>query len=169
MLEIANTHFRGSTPMKKIISFGKVDYNHNGRRDCEVTIEMELRETPKGMEFSASGNIWNPRHTDIYSGGQNLDTIAHYIHSPLFKEIYRLWKLYHLNGMHAGTAEQEQALKEYHTRTHTNYDYTSDCEYLKSLNLYEVEHEGKPYKYGHAWLYWGIPEGDMNSIKAIMQ
>lgn len=108
--------------MKKTINFGKIDYNNSGRKNCEVTIEIEIRQrggektftidpitkehiptgktTPIYNELSICGNIWNPRHTDIYCGGQCLDTISKYINAPLFKEIYKYWKLYHLNGMH---------------------------------------------------------------------
>lgn len=94
---------------KKTFSFGKVDYLNHGRNDCAVDVTIELRDTDKGPEFSASGNIWNARHTDIYSGGQNLDTIAHFVKGPTFKKIYRLWSLYHLNGMHA-ECEHQRAL-----------------------------------------------------------
>ena len=105
--------------MKKTISFGKVDYLNHGRRDCEATVDIELRTRDDGRpELSICGGIWNARHTDIYSGGQNLDTIAEYIKTPLFREIYRFWKLYHLNGMHPECEHQadqgwRQAAGEY--------------------------------------------------------
>ena len=35
---------------------------------------------------------------------------------------------------------------------------------LRLLGLYEVEHEGKPYKYGHGWLYRPIPAADLARI-----
>lgn len=95
---------------KKTIDFGMVDYLHQGRKNCRVTVELELRENENGLpEFSACGNIWNVRETDIYCGGQCLDTIAEYVHDPRMQEILRLWKLYHLNGMHA-ECEHQRAL-----------------------------------------------------------
>lgn len=95
--------------MKKTISFGKVDYLNHGRRDCEVTVDIELRTRDDGRpELSICGNIWNARHSDIYTGGQNLDTIAEYIKTTLFREIYRLWRLYHLNGMHPECEHQRE-------------------------------------------------------------
>jgi len=30
--------------MKKIIELGKVDYNNSGRRNCLVTLEVEIKE-----------------------------------------------------------------------------------------------------------------------------
>ena len=94
---------------KKTFNFGKVDYLNHGRKDCAVEVTIELKDTNDGPEFTASGNIWNARHTDIYSGGQNLDTIARFVNGPTFKKIYRLWTLYHLNGMHP-ECEHQRAL-----------------------------------------------------------
>lgn len=46
--------------------------------------------------------------------------------------------------------------------------YTVDCEILKRNGLYEVEVDGKPYRYGHGWLYRSIPENDLKKIRAIL-
>lgn len=46
--------------------------------------------------------------------------------------------------------------------------YTVDCELLKRHGLYEVEVDGKPYKYGQGWLYRAIPENDLNKIRTIL-
>lgn len=153
--------------MKKTISFGKIDYNNSGRKNCLVTINLELRHTDKGVVFSCCGDIWNPRKSDIYCGGQCLDTIAEYIKTPMFKEIHRLWKLHHLNNMHAGTVEQEAAIEIWEAQGH-KYDYSLVCDLLRDLDLYEVEVDGKPYKYGHGWLYRPIPESDLKRITEII-
>lgn len=151
--------------MKKTFDFGKIAY-YGTRKINPVTVEIELKETDKGYCFTASGMIWNQCKTDCYCGGQCLDTIAKYVNASEFKEIYRLWKLYHLNDMHAGTREQEAAIDAWKEQGN-RYDYTKVCDYLKSIGLYEVEHEGKPYKYGHKWLYWEIPSEDLEKIKAL--
>jgi hypothetical protein len=101
-------------------------------------------------------------------GGQCLDTLAEYVDNPLFKAIHMLWKNYHLNDMHAGTIEQEQAIAEW-VANGNKYDYNTICEHLQSIGLYEVEVDGKPYKYGHGWLYRAIPEDDLSLIKKIIQ
>ena len=98
--------------MRRTIYLGKIAYNYAGRIENKVTIEIELKEKENGQKvFSASGNIWNRINTDILSGGQNLDEIAKtgMGHNPKFKEVYRLWKLYHLNDMHPECEHQEQA------------------------------------------------------------
>lgn len=151
--------------MKKIFDFGKIAY-YGTRKINPVTVEINLKETEEGFCFTASGTIWNQTKTDCYCGGQCLDTIAKYVKASEFMEIYRLWKLYHLNDMHAGTREQEAAIDAWKEQGN-RYDYNKVCDYLKSVGLYEVEHEGEPYKYGHKWLYWEIPSEDLEKIKAL--
>lgn len=184
--------------MKKTISFGKVDYNGIGRKNCLVTVDIELRQkggeptftinpttkekiptgktTPIYHELSICGNIWNHTHTDICCGGQCLDIIAEYISTPLFNEIYKYWKLYHLNGMHAGTPEQEKAVEKWKAQGN-KYDYTAVCEHLKNSGLYEVNYTGasvgryyenEPYKYGHGWLVQELPANVLDRIMEII-
>jgi hypothetical protein len=63
----------------------------------------------------------------------------------------------------------ENYFKEWQSWHSSEWDsYTVDCELLKRHGLYEVEVDGKPYKYGHAWLYRAIPEFDLNKIRAIL-
>ena len=94
---------------KTTISFGKIAY-YGKRKVNEVTVNIVLKERKtKGgfcfLELGISGDVWNSRHKDICCGGQCLDTIANYIHTPLFKEIFELWNKWHLNGLNAGTPE----------------------------------------------------------------
>ena len=154
--------------MKKTFDFGKIDFYGRGRKTNLVTVTVELRDTDKGAQLSVCGDIWNNLKTDIVCGGQCLDEIKQYIKSPLFLEIYNFWKLYHLNGMHAGTKEQEKAIEEWKSNGN-KYDYMAVCEYLKSIDLYEVENSGQPYIYGHGWLFEEIPESDLQRIKELIQ
>ena len=153
--------------MKRTIGLTKIRYEDYKSKSNLVTLELELREREWGMEFSCCGNIWNAHRTDIVCGGQCLDTIAEYVHTPLFKEIYRFWKLYHLNGMHAGTVEQEEAIEKWKAEGN-EYDYEEVCKYLYRIGLYVVEHEGEPYMYGSAWLHREIPKEDLERIKQII-
>ena len=171
--------------MKKVINFGRIDFNHTGRKinACDITLELRERENNK-LTLSISGNVWNLRHTDIICGGQCLDEMLPFFkNNKLFVTIYKLWKNYHINDMHAGTPEQENFIKEHEQEiTQTlkeinatkKYDfqhishYEATCEVLKKYNLYEVIHNGTPYKYGHGWLYEPIPEEDLTTIKNII-
>jgi hypothetical protein len=103
--------------------------------------------------------------------GQCIDHAAELIKNPILDEINELWKLYHLNDMHPGTREQEAALDEGVAKgllPGRNADYyTQHCDYLKSVGLYEVDYGGAPYKYGHGWLLWTIPDEDIQKIQIL--
>lgn len=162
-------------------NFGKINYhNPSGRRINLVTVMMELRRNADGFPvFSASIAIWNGNHTDWVAGGQMLDEIKHVPENDaLFQEIKKFWKLYHLNDLNAGTKAQTLALEKAGLTGAGNYDKA--VEYLKRRGLYEVKltpteakynprYAGKPYKYGHGWLYRPIPAKDMARIKKIME
>lgn len=152
--------------MEKTISFGKVAYTST-RKINEITVDVKLEQNAEGKYvFSACGYLWNARKTDVLCGGQCLDTLYNCLKenktmNKQFERIYRLWKLYHLNDMHAGTERQEKAL-ELVKKLHVNY--TERCDYLKSVGL--LHDDG--YLYGSAWLYREIPSDDLKSIKEII-
>lgn len=93
---------------KHTIRLPKVDYNETGRKNCGVEIEVEIREREQlGLELSICGAIWNPRHTDHYSGGQNLEEIAKlYPANVRVQRIIEIWRRWHLNTMRAGCEHQ---------------------------------------------------------------
>ena len=167
------------------IDLPKVDGYRNGRKACAAQVEAEWslefkNESGKPApywEFSTSGAIWNNTHTDHISGGQNLDHLNEYAAIRAvaeFREVYDLWKKYHLNGMTAGSPAQESAIKEYkaeNAKQGKRYDYTEACEFLKARGLLDDEgyiYEGKPYRYGSAWLVTEIPEADKSRIRALL-
>ena len=168
--------------MKRTFNFGKIDYYNTGRKINAVEITIELREEDGKPVFSASGDVWNIKHTDIIMGGQCLDDpiiVKHLKGNKTFEEILDLWKKYHLNDTHAGTYEQETCIKENQEecnliekrlKEENKYisHYVVSCELLKNHNLYEVEVDGKPYKYGQSWLYWDIPSEDLLRIKNLL-
>ena len=165
---------------------GKVDYWRKGRKTNAVEVQIELRkieakgEVPEYWEFSVCGDIWNHIHTDIYCGGQCLDEIYKFKKANRdFRKVYGWWKEYHLNGMNAGTREQEKALKEWReTQPENRYDYKKECEYLKSIGLYEVpfygyasgkKYNGEKYTYGHGWVINFIPEDVLLEMKGFIE
>lgn len=153
--------------MRKTFDLGKIAWN-GGRKVNSAELEVEFRETDRGPEFSVCASVWNARRTDIVAGGQCLDELSGFKfpgRDGLFRKIYRLWKLYHLNGMHAGTPEQEAYLAERRT---WRGDYKKDCECLKAAGLLTVQLDGRPYTYGHAWLYRPIPENDLAEIRRLL-
>lgn len=169
--------------MERKIDIQKVDGYGNGKENCMVDVELTLDNDI----FSACANVWNPRHSDIIYGGQCFDDLLidfpELNQNEIFMEVYDLWKNYHLNDMHAGTPEQEKAIEEWWKTQGHKYDYKEICEYLKSINLYEVSvstidlkanpkyvgSKEKTYKYGHDWLKEEIPEIDLERIKYLIE
>lgn len=162
--------------MKRILHFGEIDYNNSGRRNCEVTIEVEIRDTDKGKELSICGNIWNPRHTILYSGGQNLDTIAKYIHTPKMKRIVEIWQRWHLNGMQAGCEHQREWVNERIPSEELPNRYANkDKDGIYAIWVKPSEHPKglltKPcpicgYKYGTAWLMEQLPDEIISEVES---
>lgn len=206
---------------KTTIDCGKIDWNGTGRKVNPATVTVEYRLEAKYIggkiapywEFSACGDIWNARHTEMIAGGQILDELAKVCTLPKFREVYALWQKHHLNGMTAGSPAQMDALKGFKLCadkvTWSWYDkkditentdrfgrhvtddkatakaaeaaghYVSCAEwdegdqkhiYLVSKGLYTDHsfiYEGKPYKYGDAWLVTEIPEADKKRIRAL--
>lgn len=162
-------------PTRRKFSFGKIAYRNPNVRNNEVTVDITWEPNRDGkMVFTASGEVWNNLHTDIYCGGQCLDTLNDFPeirNNPTFQKIYRLWTLYHLNDMHAGTVEQEEALKKHFgVPSIRPVNYKDRVDYLKSIGLFVVPHPdtGEPYDYGHGWLYQEVPEEDIKIIEELL-
>jgi len=152
---------------RKEIELGKVDYNGSGRKNCPVSIEVEIRDRDNGAELSICGNIWNPIRTDCYSCGQNLDEIAKLVPTAKVRRIHAVWKEWHLNGMNAGTPAQTAIVKTarpgFAPYPASDYDQCLRALEIAGL-LYDPDEdrdngEGKPrgYRYGSEWLYRPLP------------
>lgn len=95
--------------MKRAFDFGCIDFENRGQARNRVMVEMEYKEEKGKKVFSVSAMVWNVRHSDCICGGQCLDEIAPHMKSPVFSEILRLWKAYHLNDMHPECEHQHAA------------------------------------------------------------
>lgn len=169
--------------MNRTIDIQKVDGYGNGRKSCMVSVELELNNG----KFLASADLWRSDNSDILMGGQCFDELLNDYpelkDNDVFMETYDLWSKYHLNNMHAGTPEQEEAIKEWKAKGN-EYNYKSACEYLMTIDLYAVPvstidlkanpqfkdaEEGTMYEYGHSWLKEEIPEQDVERIESLIK
>ena len=151
--------------MKKIIELVKIDYKRIGKKINMVDISIELRDKKGHKALSICGSIWNIRHSDTICCGQCLDEINKYFkYNKTFKKIYRLWKLYHLNDMHAGTVKQETFLNENGIENWAN-NYKEVCKILEENGL--LYDNG--IKFGATWQCWEIPENDLQEIKNLIE
>lgn len=129
-------------------------------KNCDIVskIELEFGLDEKGV-FTASGYVYNKGQ--LVHGGQCINVIEGIAQADKIKDpaacdlIYKVaqwWKLYHLNNMHAGTPEQENALLSVGLKEFAN-KYEECCEYLKKIGLLVV----RGHKFGCKWLMQEIP------------
>lgn len=92
---------------------------------------------------------------------------------PLLRELCELYNLYNDNDLHAGTTEQEMAIRQaLLDGTLASDAYPAVSDYLKSIHLYiddaVRDAAGKPHRYGHGWVYATIPEDDLSRIRYLI-
>ena len=164
------------------IDLPKVDGYGNGRNSCAAQVSAEWRLNVKYIggnpslywEFSACGDIWNTRHTDMISGGQCLDELnrnAAVRAVPEFREVYDLWKKYHLNGMTAGSPAQEAAKGEFKVDrekvTWYWYDNTDITDKTDDYGRHMTDNEDEAKAAQAAGQYVKAEKGDYNDQLAV--
>ncbi len=138
--------------MKRKFTF---DVRYEGE-PAKAHIELEF----ENGNLSICGDL--VQRNDMVMGGQCLDELKELIQDETFDKLYRLWKLYHLNDMHAGTVKQEEALREAGL-TGWASNYSECCQYLDKVGL--LIDDG--YKFGTGWLKREIPEEDVKIIQSL--
>ena len=119
-------------------------------------------------EFSASGLILSLKKGLVVNEGQCMEQIRRLIPgNGRFRRIYRLWRLYHHNASRPGTREQREAVEQYRKRK-PECEYEDVCSYLKLVGLYEVDYQGRPFRYGSRALYEPIPKSDLREMMRLV-
>ncbi len=108
-----------------------------------VFVSIELSNGKLSMSGTCDGG-----------GGQCQDSIEP--RTDAQKRLIEMWNEYHLNDLNAGTREQARAIKKWEAEGN-EYNYDKVVEHLKSIDMHIVEHEGKPYQYGSAWITFELP------------
>ena len=163
---------------KKNLKIGRMRVS-GYKNPLKVTLDINLEpyteaithpfSTPSAIDsfykLSISGNIWDPMLTDAISVGQNNDTIREAVNENRFvydagykkEDILKLldiWDNYHLNNLRSGTKKQTDAVREFREKNKiTEWAYEKECDYLKSIDLYEDD----GYKYDTEWLFEPLP------------
>jgi hypothetical protein len=111
------------------------------------------------LELSICGSLTGGGHS---CGGQCIDEIAEvFSDDPNVQTIRKIWKRYHLNGMHAGCIHQKSGP-------------SSDKEIMNQVCSREVVNTKGPstetstYKYGSAWLFEEIPGDVLAELETAM-
>lgn len=153
--------------MKNLYKSGKHVLAFFSNKQPAFVLTWKLEKAEKGLVFTMSGEEWRSDGRDLISCGQNCDKIAaKFSKDTKAARMVEIWKEYHLNDMHAGTIRQEAELKKHVFPNNSVSYYEWACEILKAANIYEVIYEGKPYRYGQAWLFRPIPDEIIEEISA---
>lgn len=141
----------------KIIRLGKTAIYTGRKVDVFCAITMEKgRLSISGVEGpKANGDAWGgcgqinmhaPKITDLAPGWTE----------SMLREFFEIWGRWHLNDMNAGSPRQEAFL-----RGHPEIKgYDKACKALADAGLNpdaEYDYGGKPYSYGHGWIYEEVP------------
>jgi hypothetical protein len=131
---------------------------HIGETSLFETIKCEIEYIDGRL--SIYGNEGRECFGQIVFHEWNLRKYGYGWDAALVEQFRNYWKRWNLNDLRAVTVEQMDAIRE-GKRTgelKDNASYDDACAFLKSKGLYQVEHNGKEYKYGHAWLYEAVPD-----------
>ena len=123
----------------------------------KIKAECTITERNGYPEFTMSGDMGG-------SGGQIFDHVKPATDAQ--HKLIDLWKVYHLNGMSAGSPEQVAILTE---GGKERPEYSEACKILKKRGKYTVKHPetGEPFTYGAGWYKLVLPEGfedDLNTL-----
>jgi len=164
------------------------NYSYGPRKQA-VTLKVELRKlegNKNGIdgkiyhnpeELSISGAIWNNRHSDCVSCGQNYDTLEEAlkkhelttngkISNQEMEKLLQVWRRWHLNGMKSGTEKQNKIVDEYYEKKgDVSHSYEEAVKVLREHNL-EVDNG---YKYGTEWRYEPLPDNVIKFAKEIQE
>ena len=161
---------------KRFFDLGYINYSGSTIKN-KVTAEVSLKENGT---FSASLYVWTCNKKTGLEGGQCFYQLQRLIHNPIFDTIFKFWKRWHLNAIHAGLMVQEEALEKVGL---ANAYYTVQVDHLKKVGLYEVpitqlkkSREILPsyfkkdtYCYGEAWIKRIIPRKELTEIRKLFK
>lgn len=162
--------------MEKKLKCAEIDLSGSGTRDHLVKLEIRLEERDGHQCFALCGEVIDPKGRMVM-GGQCLDEIFAFKEMDPWRTLYGIWRDWHCNDLTPGSPKQEEAVRKWRERRrkagtwHGGCDYDEACKMLEKKGLLvdrTFKYNGKPYKYGTAWLTRDIPEDTIKTIRAFM-
>jgi len=128
-------------------------------------LDIDFQPCEKFIELSICGTLCEKRHNvwREVAWGQLVDSLwENFPEDKLAQKIVNVWSRWHLNGLRAGSREQEEFLYsrfvgDTRTKKWRDYNYDIACDALKNANLYVIKKHFSEYTYGHAWLVEHLP------------
>lgn len=142
----------------KIVNPGKVACGKFNRqffaeicyRDGSLSIHGVIGPKSNGNAFGAAGQIQEELDRVVPGKGWDAESV---------KKLQKVWDRWHLNDLRAGSPKQMLFLESLEANEEP-VDYENAVKAMKEAGIYEDAdfiYEGKPYRYGSAWLKKEVP------------
>lgn len=142
----------------KIVNPGKVACGKMNRqffaeitfKDGHLSIYGVIGPKSNGNAFGAAGQIHEELDRVVPAKGWDAESV---------KKFQKVWERWHLNDLRAGSPKQMRFLESL-AANGKPVDYENAVKAMKEAGIYEdvdFIHEGKPYRYGSAWLKEEVP------------
>ena len=122
-----------------------------------------------GKNLSITGSEGRDHGGQIIMSPWDLQQYAEGYSPEVVAQLRDIWERWHLNDLQAGSPAQTAYL-EANPITDRSDHYTKACEALKAAGLNpdpNYIHDGKPYRYGSAWLRIEVPEDALQFLHAL--
>ena len=137
-----------------ILTFVTIEYLFDRNQQWELSISGVEGPTRNGDAYGGCGQC-RDLPIEIYADGWDADMVD---------RLRDIWKRWHLNGMRAGSPNQEEWMRAnpYDRDRHGSDHYAWVTGALAQAGLnpdpnYARGVDGRPYSYGSAWLYEPVP------------
>lgn len=160
--------------MRRTIELPRIDFEGKGKPRNRVDATLSLVDLPDGKyQFTATARVWSVFHTKILKAGTCFDILDQFNelrNDPIYKNISHFYHEHQSNDKRPGTAEQEEAVKEYFRESGETYSFEKAVQILQDRGLYIVDlPSGEKYRYGDSFIYHEIPKNDIDSIKLLIE
>jgi len=136
--------------------FCRIEY-----RDGRLSITGVEGPLRNGNAIGGCGQIvMSEWEMDTYAPGWDADKVA---------QFRAVWDAWHLNDMQAGSPAQRAHLKAHPVTDRLDY-FGKACASLEAAGLQPDAshlHNGKPYRYGSAWLTVEVPEDALSFLRSL--
>ncbi len=158
-------------PFKKVVRPGKSSHGVYPPRLLDVTVQIEYKVEHDKGRLSIVGN-----HES--SGGQIVDLISPKLITKLapgwtpelVQKLHDTWERWHLNDTRPGSPAQAAWLRENPPgqKDFDHYRWATAALEKAGLNPDpSYLHNGKPYSYGHAWLFEEVPDEVLDFLRGL--
>lgn len=173
--------------MRKQFSIRETIYRDGKRKIFRASLDVRLEPKDHAVTDYDTGKEIDGKDALVLSvcgsvkfdgseyAGQCVDDIQRVLaecglRSEVVDRIVPLWKRWHLNDLTPGSYRQEQIVRQARAEGWPA-DYDTACAILRDHGCYADDQlivDGKPYEYGHKWLFRRLPNEVVNEVNYIL-